>query len=871
MATQKIVWNDKLKSVWDKKFLSLDYNVHKTITQWEEYQKNIIRNDSSLTENEKKFLLNELQMVYDKAKIGDNSVEKQQCKNCQNWHQATQYCEFCIRKYLENNFRNWTSGNEEIDKLIRECQQKTVSPQFVVEWINYDQFENIEHLTEGGCATIYTAIWKVGCYDKWNSKNQILERFGREKVILKRLNNSNSNSIHWFQEVTLSFTLDNTFYSLAVCHGLTKDPSTNDYMLVLMRYDNDLRHFLKDNYQTLTLLQKYRIIYDLAYRLIQIHEKNIMHRDLHSGNILYNAPTLQWFISDLGLSGPADKPLNSIYGNLPYVAPEVYCGQIYTIKSDIYSIGILMWEVTLSFTLDNTFYSLAVCHGLTKDPSTNDYMLVLMRYDNDLRHFLKDNYQTLTLLQKYRIIYDLAYRLIQIHEKNIMHRDLHSGNILYNAPTLQWFISDLGLSGPADKPLNSIYGNLPYVAPEVYCGQIYTIKSDIYSIGILMWEVITSEIPYGDHEHDSDLAFAIASGYRPTIYENIPLEYATLMKQCWDANPDNRPDANIIYDKMKLLVKSLYEEMDKQQDPTIQSKNFKSKIKKFFKSSSTKNEDKQVIKNIQFNENKGSKIYKIQTSKVYTLKFSIQPRNATDADKPLNSIYGNLPYVAPEVYCGQIYTIKSDIYSIGILMWEVITSEIPYGDHEHDSDLAFAIASGYRPTIYENIPLEYATLMKQCWDANPDNRPDANIIYDKMKLLVKSLYEEMDKQQDPTIQSKNFKSKIKKFFKSSSTKNEDKQVIKNIQFNENKGSKIYKIQTSKVYTLKFSIQPRNATDEEQQAFDSGQFDFEISEEMEQLYLKSIVKSIGADNSNKSCADGECGIAGPSNLNSQFQD
>ncbi|RHZ82878.1 hypothetical protein Glove_103g145 [Diversispora epigaea] len=404
MANKKIVWNDKLNSVWDKIFYSLDYNIHNTITQREKNQKNMIKNDSSLTENEKKFLLNELQITNDLYKIGDISVVKEQCNNCQSWHQATQYCEFCIRKYLEDNDRNWTSGNEEIDKLIQECQQKTVSPRYVIEWINYDQFENIEHLTEGGCATIYTAIWKVGSYFKWNSENKILERLGRQKIILKRLNNSKNSNVHWFQEVTLNFTLDNTFSSLAICRGLTKDLSTNDYILVLGYYDSDLRHFLKDNYRSLILLQKYKIIDDISLRLIQIHKQNIMHKDLHSGNILYDAYTLDWYIGDLGLSGPVD----------------------------------------------------------------------------------------------------------------------------------------------IDKPLNSIYGNLPYVAPEVYCGQIYTAKSDIYSIGILMWEVITGKTPYGDHEHDTDLAFAIASGYRPTIYENIPLEYATLMKQCWDANPNNKPDLDII-------------------------------------------------------------------------------------------------------------------------------------------------------------------------------------------------------------------------------------------------------------------------------------------------------------------------------------
>ncbi|RHZ82794.1 hypothetical protein Glove_103g222 [Diversispora epigaea] len=78
-----------------------------------------------------------------------------------------------------------------------------------------------------------------------------------------------------------------------------------------------------------------------------------------------------------------------------------------------------------------------------------------------------------------------------------------------------------GLSGPVDKLLNSslLWTNL-----------YHKIGYTVYSIDILMWEVITDETPY-------NLAFAIVPGYRPKIYENIPLEYATLMKQCWDANP----------------------------------------------------------------------------------------------------------------------------------------------------------------------------------------------------------------------------------------------------------------------------------------------------------------------------------------------
>ncbi|RHZ74781.1 hypothetical protein Glove_219g59 [Diversispora epigaea] len=57
-------------------------------------------------------------------------------------------------------------------------------------------------------------------------------------------------------------------------------------------------------------------------------------------------------------------------------------------------------------------------------------------------------------------------------------------------------------------------------------------------------------------------------------------KYATLMKQCWDANPDNRPDTFTLKEKMESLIKALYK-VDKQQEPTIQPKNFESKNQKF--------------------------------------------------------------------------------------------------------------------------------------------------------------------------------------------------------------------------------------------------------------------------------------------------
>ncbi|POG57877.1 kinase-like domain-containing protein [Rhizophagus irregularis DAOM 181602=DAOM 197198] len=175
-------------------------------------------------------------------------------------------------------------------------------------------------------------------------------------------------------------------------------------------------------------------------------------------------------------------------------------------------------------------------------------MLVMNKMDVDLKKYLQQNHNQLTWKERIQIADNIIKALGRIHEENAIHRDLHSGNLLLRDSRFN--ISDLGFCGPADKPLKSIYGNLPYMAPEVIIGKVQTYKSDIYSVAMLMWEISSGQPPFINYEHNYDLAMNIVNGIRPKIVSGTPLEYKNLMKQCWDADPFKRPDIDTLLNKI---------------------------------------------------------------------------------------------------------------------------------------------------------------------------------------------------------------------------------------------------------------------------------------------------------------------------------
>ena len=154
-----------------------DTRIHNNIHKHFEFKKQTVLADETLTNDEKTESVRILTKDYDRQKIIFNSGAKRICENCNQKCLATLYCEFCVRNYLKENFSNWTSGNDDIDNLIQQCQIETLTPDTIIEWIPYKKLQNIDYLTKGGFSEIYTAGWVDGYFIEWNSKKQKLKRF----------------------------------------------------------------------------------------------------------------------------------------------------------------------------------------------------------------------------------------------------------------------------------------------------------------------------------------------------------------------------------------------------------------------------------------------------------------------------------------------------------------------------------------------------------------------------------------------------------------------------------------------------------------------------------------------------------------------
>src|SRR2546421_6877830 len=130
------------------------------------------------------------------------------CEECMQPNTDFDWCQSCNVQHFQQNFKNWKSGNGDIDEFIQNSQLKAKCYREALEWIEYDKFENVEYLARGGFGITYKAIWNEGYIKHWDSENDQWKRSEVDNfpIVLKCLNNSQDIIGEFLKEVRYIFS-----------------------------------------------------------------------------------------------------------------------------------------------------------------------------------------------------------------------------------------------------------------------------------------------------------------------------------------------------------------------------------------------------------------------------------------------------------------------------------------------------------------------------------------------------------------------------------------------------------------------------------------------------------------------------------------
>ncbi|GES98782.1 kinase-like domain-containing protein [Rhizophagus clarus] len=203
--------------------------------------------------------------------------------------------------------------------------------------------------------------------------------------------------------------------------------------------------------------------------------------------------------------------------------------------------------------------------GISLDTATKEYLLVMPYADGgSLQNFLENNFKRLSWDDKKKLALQIAEGLNYLHIEDILHKDLHSRNIVVhenNAKIIDFGISEIKDQISADHTHNR--GVIAYMEPKrlIDIKRPYTKSSDVYSFGVVMWEISSGHPPFKELTDSQKVNF-VCAGVRETPVHETPEEYKELYTKCWDQEPERRPTTSEILDEFtttRLKVNNIIE------------------------------------------------------------------------------------------------------------------------------------------------------------------------------------------------------------------------------------------------------------------------------------------------------------------------